>query len=299
VECGRLDLDDPVTAFLPDFRPCLPDGTSPTIRIRHLLTHTAGLAYPSLDPSDPYVTAGVSQGLDQPGLSMQENLGRLASVPLCFAPGTAWRYSMAIDVLGAVIAAVHGASLADAVATYVTGPLGMVDSGFVVQDPVRLATAYADGESRAVRMGEPHRVGELVFSPARAFDERSFQSGGGGMVGTANDFMTFLEALRTGGQPILRPDTVELALRNQVGALREAESPGWGFGYLCGVLLDARRAGSPAAEGTLSWGGVYGHSWFQDRAAALSVVSLTNTAVEGCMGLFPEQVQGAVYSSLR
>ncbi len=298
MERGWLDLDDPVTRFLPDFQPRLPDGSAPTITVRHLLTHTAGLAYPSLAPDDPYVAAGVSQGLDQPGMSMLENLRRIASVPLCFRPGTAWRYSMATDILGAIIAIVRGRSLADAVATYVTAPLGMLDSAFVVQEPARLAVPYADGDPRAVRMGEPHRVEELVFSPARAFDERSFQSGGGGMVGTAADFMTFLETLRTGGAPILTRKTVELASRNQVGSLREQEEPGWGFGFLSGVLTDPQRAGSPAGAGTLSWGGVYGHSWFQDPAAELSVVGLTNTALEGCKGSFPAEVQASIYASL-
>ena len=74
-------------------------------------------------------------------------------------------------------------------------------------------------------MGEPHRIEDIVFSPARAFDLGSFQSGGCGMVGTAEDFMTFLEALRTGGAPILTHETVELASRNQVGILREQEDP--------------------------------------------------------------------------
>src|SRR5215204_6337520 len=99
--------------------------------------------------------------------------------------------------------------------------------------------------------------------------------------------MTFLETLRTGGAPILTREMIELASRNQVGSLREPEEPGWGFGYLSGVLVDPERAESPASAGTLSWGGVYGHSWFQDPVAELSVVGLTNTAVEGCMGSFP------------
>ena len=298
MERGRLDLDDPVTRFLPDFEPRLPDGSAPRIIVRHLLTHTAGLGYPSLAPDDPYVAAGVSGGLDQPGMSMQENLRRIASAPLYFRPGSAWRYSVAIDVLGAVIAAVHGTSLADAVASYVTDPLPMQDSGFFVREPARLAVPYADGNPRAVRMAEPHRVEELVFSPARAFDQRSFQSGGGGMVGTAGDFMTFLETLRTGGAPILTRETVQLASRNQVGSLREQEEPGWGFGFLSGVLIDAERAESPAHVGTLSWGGVYGHSWFHDPAAELSVVGLTNTALEGCKGSFPDDVQASIYASM-
>ncbi len=298
VEGGRLSLDDPVTRFLPEFAPRLSDGSTPPITIRHLLTHTAGLTYPSLAADDPYVVAGVSNGLDQPGMSMEENLRRIAAAPLSFPPGSAWRYSMATDVLGAVVAVVHGGALADAVATAVTGPLGMRDAAFVVREPTRLAVPYADGNPAAVRMGEPHQVQEIVFSPARAFDATSFQSGGGGMVGTAGDFMTFLEALRSGGSGILAPETVELACRNQVDDLREHEEPGWGFGLLSGVLTDSARAGSPAQQGTLSWGGVYGHSWFQDPVAGLSVVGLTNTAVEGCTGAFPAAIQAAVYAAL-
>ena len=162
--------------FLPDFVPHLPDGSAPTINLRHLLTHTAGLAYPALAPEYPYRTAGVSDGSDQSGMSMQENLRRIASAPWYFRPGSAWRYSVATDVLGAIIALVNGRSLADAVSTYVTDPLRMRDSAFVVREPARLAVPYADSDPRAVRMGEPHRIEELVFSPARAFDRRSFQS---------------------------------------------------------------------------------------------------------------------------
>lgn len=297
MERGRLELHDDVTRFLPDFDPRLPDGSAPLISVRHLLTHTAGLGYPSLAPGDPYEAAHVSTGLDQPGLSMQENLQRIASAPLYFPPGSAWRYSLATDILGAIIAVVHGGSLADAVATYITDPLGMCDSAFVVRERARLAVPYADGNPRAEPMGEPHRVQDLVFSPARAFDEGSFQSGGGGMVGTADDFMTFLEALRTGGAPILIHKTVELASDNQVGHLREQDDPGWGFGFLSGVLIDPQRAGSPAAAGTLAWGGVYGNSWFLDPRGGLSVVALTNTALEGCQGAFPADIQAAIYAA--
>ena len=202
-------------------------------------------------------------------------------------------------MLGAIIAVVDRGSFPDAVATYVTEPLGMRDNAFVAREPERLTVAYADGSPRAVRMDEPHRVEELVFSPARAFDQGSFQSGGGGMVGTAGDFMTFLETLRTGGAPILARETVEMASRNQVGRLREQADlkPGWGFGLLSGVVTHAGRAGTPARPGTLEWGGVYGHKWLHDPQAELSIVSLTNTAFEGCVGSFPDDVQAAVYGS--
>ena len=119
-----------------------------------------------------------------------------------------------------------------------------------------------------------------------------------GSPGVEQHTQAFLEALRTGGSGILTPETVELASRNQVGNLRAQEEPGWGFGFLSGVLTDPDQAGSPAREGTLSWGGVYGHSWFQDPVTGLSVVGLTNSALEGCTGSFPAEVQAAVYAAL-
>ena len=120
---------------------------------------------------------------------------------------------------------------------------GMRDSAFVVREPARLAVPYADASPRAVRMGEPHRLEELVFSPARAFDQRSFQSGGGGMVGTAGDFMTFLETLRTGGAPILTPRRSSWPRATRSAASGSRRKPGWGFGFLSAVLTDAERAG--------------------------------------------------------
>ncbi|MEX2319071.1 MAG: serine hydrolase domain-containing protein, partial [Bauldia sp.] len=74
VNGGTLALDQPVTRWLPDFKPKLKDGTTPTITLRHLLTHTSGLGYGDLAPGDPYRPAGISGGLDQPGLGMAENL---------------------------------------------------------------------------------------------------------------------------------------------------------------------------------------------------------------------------------
>jgi len=104
IELGRLSLDGAVTDFLPDFKPRLADGTAPGITIRHLLTHTAGLAYDTTQPGDgPYTRLRVSGGLDQPGLSMEENLARITAAGLMFQPGAKWLYSVAIDVLGAAM----------------------------------------------------------------------------------------------------------------------------------------------------------------------------------------------------
>src|SRR5215510_11528371 len=87
VERGANVLDDPVTRWLPWFRPKLSNGDEPRIEVHHLLTHTAGLTYAMFQPEGgPYESAGISDGLDQPGLSMSNELERLARVPLVFPP---------------------------------------------------------------------------------------------------------------------------------------------------------------------------------------------------------------------
>jgi CubicO group peptidase (beta-lactamase class C family) len=118
IDLGLLELDDTVTKFLPWFTPRTPDGTVPAILIRHLITHMSGITYD--------VPATISSGLSGIAtISLEENLRRLADVPLAFEPGTGWAYGMGIDVLGGVIAAINASSLEQAVAKYVCGPLGM------------------------------------------------------------------------------------------------------------------------------------------------------------------------------
>ena len=299
MERGKLGLDDPVTRYLPDFRPRLADGRAPDILIRHLLTHTSGLGYPTIEPNDAYVALGISGGLDEPGRGMEDTLRRLVQAPLYFAPGTAWRYGMSIDVLGAIVARIHGGTLEEAVAHYVTKPLGMSDTAFRATDRARLAVPYGDGSPAPVRMGDPHSVPDGTrFSPGRILDETSFQSGGAGMAGTAGDFLKFLEAIRIGGSAILKRETVAMATKNQIGDLpREEKDAGKRFGFLSAVLADPAAAGSPQPVGTLEWGGAWGHYWFVDPVARMSVAAFTNTAMEGCTGPFTKEIRDALYRS--
>jgi CubicO group peptidase (beta-lactamase class C family) len=299
VEEGAIALDDPVTRFLPDFRPRLPSGEAPTLTIHHLLTHTSGLGYGFQEAADgPYHRLGVSDGLEQPGLSIEENLRRLAAAPLHFAPGAAWRYSLAMDVIGAVIAKASGQSLPDFLSQTVLDPLGARNSGFVAAKDTQLVTAYRDGAPEPPRMSDGDEVpfldASIRFAPSRAFDPASYPSGGAGMNGTAHDVLRLLEAIRSGGAPILKRET---AARMTVAHVQRADmlEPGWGFGYGWAVLVDPQAAATPQSKGTLRWGGVYGHSWFVDPAQALSVVALTNTAIEGMAGAFVTQLRDAIY----
>ncbi|MDB5526562.1 MAG: penicillin-binding protein [Rhizobium sp.] len=136
----------------------------------------------------------------------------------------------------------------------------------------------------------------LTFSPSRIFNPRAFQSGGAGMAGTADDIMTFLDALRTGGRGVLRPNTVDMGFSNRIGAV-EMEYPGMKFGYFGGIVDDPALAVTPQSRGTVRWGGVYGLDWFIDRSKGLTVLSVTNNALEGCLGEYPVRITEAVYGA--
>lgn len=302
---GRLALDEGIERWLPDFRPRLPDGRMPSITVRQLLSHTAGLGYRFFEADDngPYARAGVSDGMDQSGITLAENLRRLASVPLLYPPGTTWGYSLAIDVLGAVIERVCGQSLDKAVQALVTGPLGMDDTAFIARDASRLAAAYVNGTPAPRRMRNLDVVSAfegavgIRYAPARVFDAEAFPSGGAGMVGSAGDFLRLLEALRQGGDPLLPSTLVEEMARDQTGGLELPNAPGFGFGLGFSVLRDPVAAASPESPGTWRWGGAYGHAWFVDPARGLSVVAFTNTLYEGMSGRFVTDLRDAVYGT--
>ena len=295
---GLLRLDDTVTHFLPDFRPKMPDGTQPDITIGQLLTHTSGLNNaPMATPEE--LRSGTSP-LHQ---GTEAVLARIAERPMLFAPGTGWAYGPSIDVLGAIAGKLVNGQPQDAILKYVLDPLGMIDTRFAVTDELRLAVPYGDAPEEPQRMGDVHVVnapwgGSATYDTLRIFDAAIFQSGGGGMAGTAQDFMRLLEALRTGGGPVLTPETAAFGLANNTPQLAEAVGPGWGFSYFGAWLDDPRLAQHPGKRGTNRWGGIYGHSWILDPANELSIVSMTNTGLEGSDGRYRDDICTAIYSAL-
>lgn len=300
---GKLRLDDPVSKWLPYFTPALADGSTPVIAIAHLLSHTAGLEYGFFQGKDgAYAKLGVSDGLDVASLSLEENLKRLAAAPLAFAPGERWGYSLAIDVLGGVVAVAHGTSLDAAVNELVCVPLQLKSTGFGSVDPARLAKPYYNASPSPLPMrqrDEPVSLEGVVihFSPERAFHPEAFPTGGAGMASTAGDMVRLLEAIRTGGGPVADAAVIrEMALPHTAP---DAVGPGVAHGLGWAVITDPAKAGTPQAKGTLSWSGVYGTSWFTDPANKLSVVILTNTAFEGMTGKTTTDVRDALYAALR
>ena len=296
-----IGLDDPITKWLPDFQPRLMNGDKPSITIRHLLTHTAGLTYGFLEPEGgAYKKAGISDGMDLSGLSLKENLKRLSSVPLLYKPGTNWGYSIAVDVLGAVISKAYEDSLQTLIKTLITDPLKMTNTSFDVIDKQKIVTQYLSCSPIPKRMGDKEvaQVFEgtagIVFEPARAFDTSAFPSGGSGMNGTAEDFLYFLEELRS-GDFLLPKDIKNEITKIQTGNLPLTGWPGRGFGLGFTILKDPKEANTKESIGTWRLGGAYGHSWFVDPKEKLTVVSFTNTAFEGMDGQFTVDLTDAIY----
>ncbi|RYZ06855.1 MAG: class A beta-lactamase-related serine hydrolase [Alphaproteobacteria bacterium] len=302
IELGKLSLDTPATDFLPDFKPKLPDGSTPTITIRHLLTHTSGLSYDFLQPeSGPYNTIKVSAGIDG-DLTMEENLGRMVQAGLTFRPGAMWLYSVAIDVLGAILTKIEGTDVEGVVQTYVAKPLGLVDTSFHVTDAARLVQPYSNSAPEPVRIGDNFKqpfvpgCAPINLGTSRAFNRHAFQGGGGCMNGTAGEIVRFLDTIRAGGGPILSQETTQAMMSNQIGPLRVIFDPtgNTAFGFGGSILLNPAASGSFLSPGTWQWGGVWGHSWHVDPTRKTTIVNLTNTTLEGMVGQVVRDVQQAV-----
>jgi CubicO group peptidase (beta-lactamase class C family) len=301
VDRGQLSLDDPVTKWLPDFKPKLADGTTPTITVRQLLTHTAGLGYKFTEkPDGPYHQAQISDGLDEIRIDLAEEMRRLASVPLFSRPGSEWRYSLSIDVLGAVIESAARKPLDKAVADLVTKPLGMKDTSFLVNQAQagRVATAYFNAPTGLARMAEPQVValpfGTLNYSPrARLRPE------GISVFGRRHDRQ------RAGFDEIARGDAQGRRASTQgVDRQRDVSQSNRGaerlragsrFRIRWRTHPGSRALKTPQSAGTLSWGGVYGHSWFVDPAKKLTVIVFTDVPPGGPAGEFHDRVRDAVY----
>ncbi len=297
VERGVLDLTSPITRWLPDFRPALPDGSRPVITVDHLLLHSAGLRYVFGDETGDYLAAGISDGLNLSRHTLAENVELIGRIPLQSEPGTAWNYSVAYDVLGAVIESATGRPLPDVVAELVTGPLGL-SATFALDGAEGLAIPYQDGDPEPTLIQDDVPLSleglPLAMAPSRILDHDQFPSGGAGMAGTAQDLLILLETIRTGGGSILSAETVAGMLPSRIS--REVV-PGvtGGFGRGWSVIVDPAAEGSPLSAGSISWGGVYGHTWAVDLERQLTIISISNTSLEGLFGRFPgEVIAGAV-----
>ena len=278
IEEGLLHPADEVATYLPQFAQMQvavseqstkgAKGEAPEYRlvpaerpltIRHLLTHTAGLA-----------GGGLGEAVaDLPEVGPQDTLAsyvpRYAGMPLDFQPGTAWGYSARVghDVVARVIEIVSGQPYDEFVRARIFEPLGMIDTHFFLPP---------EKESRRV-------VIQGIDAKAKNWDgESRYVSASGGLSSTAADYLRFEQMLANGGalfgNRILSPQSVAAMSRNQVGDLYQWDGklPGMGFGYAVAVVLDPAAANSARGQGAFGWGGAFGTTTWADPAHDLAAV---------------------------
>lgn len=298
IEQGLLSLKDRITRYLPHFGPSF-NSICPPISIHQLLTHTSGLSYRFIDGEDSlYAQAQVSDGLDDPTLSWQENFRRICSVPLRFAPGTGWRYSLGVDVVGQALQIASERGLSDLLEDSISRPLGLRHCSFYKRDDFQMAVPYRNHEAGLTRVDGALDLGIGVLR----FDQQSLsqRSGpvyaGASILGSGADLMRILLALRNGS--LLSRPSCEALFTDHVPYSAKCMWPNWGYTYGAAIARQKPDRNMPMSAGSLQWVGAFGQKWMFDRQQDLIIVSMTNTAPEGLFGAFPDQVRDAVYADL-
>jgi CubicO group peptidase (beta-lactamase class C family) len=300
VEQCKLRLDDPVDGLLPELasRRVLKSLESPIddtvparrpITPRDLLTFTFGLGavmvWPPRHPIQKAMRdAGVAPNPNLPDVSADEFMKRVGSLPLAYQPGERWLYHTGSEVLGVLIARASGQSLGAFMQDHLFGPLGMRDTGFQVPAGMvgRLASNY---------MTDPKDKTKLTFFDD-ARDSRwsrppVFEAGGGGLVSTVDDYLTFQRMLlnkgRHRGERILSRPAVELMMTDQLTPAQKqgtelffGDSASWGLG---GAVI-TRRTDLWATPGRYGWDGGYGSSAHLDPAEDMAGILMTTRMME-------------------
>lgn len=303
-EKGMWKLNDPVSLHLPEFADIakLPGSIAtrgPTIR--ESFTHTAGMSF-GKTPEETIATIeriGWSNAR-----SLHELVARYAAEPLAFEPGTAWEYSVATDLQAEIVERLSGERYDLFLKRNVFDPLGMVDTGFVLD------------HEQSRRLVRGHKwdpaAGKLCAATAKDMMEPTFPMGGTSFKSTALDYARLGRMLLNGGAlgdvRILQPESVELMLSNHLpSALMETATPimhyrigeGNGYGLNGMVCLDPERAGRPVGKGTYEWGGAFGTWFWIDPEHDIVCVGMTNRSRLGEVRPPEVVAQELVYRALR
>jgi methyl acetate hydrolase len=289
VEQGKLSLDRPIADVLPELAsPQVLEGFSVTgepqlrpakgpITLRHLLTHTAGFVYAIWYPElGRYMEL---KGI--PDIFTCQNAALL--VPLAFDPGTRWQYGINIDWVGKAVERASGQKLGDYFAEHLFAPIGIADTGFKLtrERQARLVGVHlrgADGALAPMEFGIPQ--------------EPEFEMGGGGLYGTAADYLAFIrlflnDGCSPNGRQVLRPETVRLMCQNAMGAINVEALPAappfsnpaefypgmvkkWGLAFMIST------AAVPAARSadSVTWAGLANTYFWIDPAKGVAGVIL-------------------------
>jgi CubicO group peptidase (beta-lactamase class C family) len=293
VEDGKLGLDDPVAKYIPGFAEMkvgsetkADDGRvtltlvplDRPVTIRDLLRHTSGL---------PYGFAGggavrelyAAADLFHSNLSNADFVAKIVSLPLVEQPGTVWDYGHSTDVLGRVIELISGRTLLAFARERLLDPLGMTETAFFVADPAKFA-----------RIAEPMPTDRLINPTTEVRDIRravTWESGGGGMVGTVGDYARFAQMLLNRGEyegrRYLRPETIVLMASDHIGPETKiardhnyypGASSGFGLGF---AVRTSVPPGTSWPLGEYRWDGVGGTFFFVDPEDDLFGIFMVQT----------------------
>ncbi|MDE2579583.1 MAG: serine hydrolase [Hyphomicrobiales bacterium] len=272
-EEGRLQLADPLSKYIPAFADTkvgvVRDGELAlepprrAILLHDLLRHTSGITYDFLG-DHPVQRLYAQAKLARPDQTNADQAEAIAKLPLLNHPGVQWDYGRSTDVLGAVVEIVTGQTLGEALRARVFDPLDMKDTGF-----------HAAG-ARESRIAEPFPTDPETGAPVKLFNAAKiapFESGGGGLVSTAQDYARFCMALVNGGSlgktRLLGRKTLEFMASDHLGphvsiGANDLLPPGHGFGLGYAVRLEPGIAATPGSPGLFFWGGIAGTTFWID-----------------------------------
>lgn len=297
VEDGTLRLDDPVDGYLPELADMtvLADPAGPLadtvpaerpITLRDLLTFRLGTGMIAAEPGTVPIADALNALHADPQPPPDEWIARLGALPLAYQPGESWLYHTGSDILGVLVGRATGMSFGDALRERVCAPLGMADTGFsVAGDSIaRLATAYRRDDADT---GEP-----VVEDGPDGYWSRppAFESGGGGLASSLDDYLAFASALHAGGvlrgARVLSRPSVTLMTTDQLTAAQKAacgfgphylDDIGWGLG----ISVRTRRTQLGPSVGSYGWSGFYGTVWYNDPAEDMTTIVFLQRAHAG------------------
>ena len=315
VEQGKLSLDEPIGKVLPDLaapqvlegfdangEPKLRPAKQP-ITLRHLMTHTAGFAYDMWNGD----MVKYLEKTATPGVTSCKNAA--LKTPIMSDPGTRWEYGTNIDFVGKAVEAVSGKRLDAYLRDHLFTPLGMTDTGFRIGEAQR---------KRLVAMHARGPDGTLAPIPFELEQDPEFHMGGGGLYGTAGDYIKFTQMIlnkgRGNGNQLLKPETVAMMGQNHIGELTITKMTSavafatndvdlypdmvkkWGLSF----LINTAKTPEGRSPGSLAWAGLANTYFWIDPARDVAGVILMQVLpfVDGkCVEAFAGFERG-VYAGL-
>ena len=327
-EEGKIGLDDAVATYIPSWKnlrvyasgiPSLVENTAGQfitmpcerpMKVVDLVTHTSGLSYgfmsrTAVDAEYRRLKVGDFQ---TPG-GLDAFIDQLSKIPLDFSPGTEWNYSVSIDVMGYLVQKLSGQTFGEFLRTRLFEPLGMNDTSFSVPSSKldRFASCYMPKQGGGLKLQDD--AGKSTYA-----EPPKLESGGGGLVSTAHDYMRFCRMMLGGGAldgvQILSPKTVEMFSINYLPdnkllsdlsaavTFSEAGYGGIGFSIGCGVTVDPALTRIPGTPGEFFWGGAASTAFWIDPKEDLAVVFMTQVMGTDARLTLRRDLRTLVYSAM-